>query len=161
MTLKLIGGILLVLSGVIGAEVLNARAAVALDRVDGWISFLRYARRMVECYALPEEAILSRAEGTMLTACGYSGDMPPRDFRTMIAACADGGDLTESARAALCRFVSAYGQGYRDEQMRICDDTLLALGEERELLSSALPAQRQKNTTFAVAGAIGLAILLL
>lgn len=160
MTLKLLGGILLVLSGVIGAEMLNTRAAVALDRVDGWISFLRYARRMVECYALPEESILSRAEGAMLTACGYHGEVPPRDFRAMIAACPDG-DFTESARAALCRFVSAYGQGYRDEQMRICDDTLLALGEERELLSSALPARRQKNTTFAVAGAIGLAILLL
>lgn len=160
MIVKLIGGALLVLSGVIGAEALNTRAAIALERVDGWIALLRYARRMVECYALPEAVMLSRADGAMLAACGYRRDTPPKSFRAMLSASAEG-DLSENARAVLQSFVSSFGQGYRDEQMRICDDTVLALNAEREALASALPARRQKNTTFAVAGAIGLAIILL
>lgn len=160
MIVKLIGGAMLVAASVVGAEALNARGRRGLEFVDGWIALIRYTRRMVECYALPEADILARAAREALTACGYKREVPPADFRTvLVGACAE--EIGEQVICSVRHFVAAYGEGYREEQVKICDECLQALQEERERLSDLSLTARKRNTTIAVSAAMGIGILLL
>ena len=160
MIVKLIGGVMLIAAGVVGAEALNACGRRGLERVDGWIALIRYTRRMVECYALPESVILARASREVLTACGYDLEDPPENFRAVLA-CVCAEKIGEQVISSVRQFVEAYGQGYREEQMKICDECLLVLQEEQERLSELSLTARKRNTTIAVSAAMGIGILLL
>ena len=151
---------MLIASGAVGAEILNHRGGQRLLRLDGWIAFIQYVRRMVECYALSESDILARVPREMLLVCGHEREDLPCSFRTMLfesSAKAPG----EEAMQALVRFVNAYGQGYRTEQTVICDECLLVLKGERERYSDYLHHEKKRNTTVALSAAMGIAILLL
>ena len=130
MGIKLIGGILLCISGVIMALSHRRFQMRKLNTVDGFISLIFYVKGQIDCFSRPRAEILSTLPAEVFRACN----------------CPDGAEtldeLLESSRAYLdeeclrliSSFVAEFGSTFRDEQLRRCDYYISMLGEERKKL---------------------------
>ena len=155
---RLLGGVLLMGSGVGGAAFLCRRAAAQLSQVEGLLALIRTIRLQVECFAMPLSAILARCDERLLRQCGYHGSLPPADFSVLLEGCR----IADPAAAEiLCSFGAEFGRGYREEQAKSCEYTLSLLEERRQALSERLPVQKKLYSTLCVSGAMALMILFL
>ena len=156
--IRLVGALLLALSGFAGARWMNRGATETLGQVEGWLGLLRYARTQVDCFALPVSVILSRADASLLRRCGYGGAAAPESFEALLRQCAirDG----ETARL-LQGFAEEFGRSYREEQSRGCDYYVSLLDERREALLAQLPARKRINSALCISGALAILILLI
>ncbi len=155
---KIVGALVLVLSGVGGAYYMNQSANAALAQIEGWIAFLRYVRMQVECFSLPISDILKRCDPALLLACGYEDETTPKTPEELLS----GVTIRDGASEGILRgFFDEFGKGYREEQVRSCDYHATLLGERREALAARLPERKKLHTTLCVAGALAVVVLLL
>ena len=157
MAYKIIGALILFLSGLWVARLLNARAMAAFCQSEGILSLLRTVKLRVDCYAEALPEILSSLSPKILHDCGYRGEDLPRDFDQLLAGCTV---LDEESMSALREFASEFGRGYRDEQVRACAYSISRVETRREALARALPMEKKRNTTLCLALSLGAAILL-
>ena len=157
MAYKIIGALILFVSGLWGAHLLNMRAEAALRQAEGILSLLRTVKLRVDCYAEALPEILSSISPETLRDCGYRSEVVPRDLDQLLSGCAV---LDEESVSALIEFASEFGRGYRDEQVRACSYTISRVEGRREALLGALPMEKKRNTTLCLALSLGMAILL-
>ncbi len=157
MAYKIIGALILFLSGLWGARLLNARAEAVLRQSEAILSLLRVVKLRVDCYAEALPEILSSISPEILRDCGYRADGAPRDFDQLLIGCAV---LDEESVSALREFASEFGRGYRDEQVRACSYTISRVEARRETLAVALPMEKKRNITLCLTLGLGAAILL-
>ena len=155
---RIIGALVLILSGVGGAYCMNQAATVSLAQIEGWIAFLRYVRVQIECFALPLNDILRKCDPTLLASCGYEGKSPPETAEALL----EGISIRDGAAESILRgFFDEFGKGYREEQVRSCEYHGALLLERRETLSARLPERKKLHSTLCVAGALAVVVLLL
>ncbi len=153
---KLIGALLMLVTGVVVARGQIAHEKKKLWVLEGWIGLLLYTRAQIDCYLMPLEEILENADKGLLRAAG-AGCVGGSQKELLDAALPYLED--ESARL-LTSLVRELGNGYREEQLRRCDYYLAALEKERERLAAALPARLKLCAAMSVCAAAFLAILL-
>lgn len=158
--LKLIGAILLTAAGGYGAWLIGKRDSMRIDRVEAWIALLRLTKNRIDCFSLPVPEILARCEANLLRRLGWSEKTPPADFRALVDSDASEG-LTMEGRRIAHGFSEEIGKGYRQEQLRACDDSIGLFSAERDRLLSQLPKKRKRDITLCMAAALGTVILLL
>lgn len=156
---RILGAVMLVLSGIGTARVLNRSASSALEGTEGAIAFLRYTRGQVECFALPLPELIGRCEPEILRKMGYRQGMAvPESMEEFVRCCA----ISDRQSAALLkRYAGEFGKNYREGQLRSCDYYLGLLEERRAALATALPAKRRLNSTLSISAALALVILFL
>lgn len=156
--LKLAGALLLTLSGIMGARVLNSSASASLAQTEGLIAFIKWTRVQIDCFCHPISKILENASQELLLSCGFFGGERPKSLAEFTRRCSvkDKGSFE-----IFCAFSSEFGRGYRAEQLRACDYYTALLEERRQNMASKLPAQRKKNSSLCVCFALALAILLI
>lgn len=157
MAYKIVGALILFLSGLWGARLLNARAEAILRQSEGILSLLRTVKLRVDCYAEALPEILSSISSETLHNCGYRAEGVPRDFDQLLTGCTV---WDEESVTALREFASEFGRGYRDEQVRACSYTISRVEGRREALACALPMEKKRNTTLCLALSLGMSILL-
>jgi len=157
---KLLGALLLTVTGGCGAWMLGHRDSIRIDRVEAWIALLRLTKNQIDCFSLPVPEILARCEPSLLTRIGWEGETPPPDFGAITASDAIG-MLSMEGRRIACAFSEEIGKGYRQEQLRTCDYSIGLFSAERDRLLSELPKKRKRDTTLCMAAALGTVILLL
>ncbi len=155
---RIIGAAMLVLSGVAGAYYMNRAASAALSQVEAHLSFLRYVRLQVECFALPVSEILRKCDRELLVACGYERDLVPRNLEELFAGIEHWDPVCESTMRG---FSVEFGKGYREEQVRSCEYHAELLEERREALSARLPERKKLYSTLCVTSALAMVIILL
>ena len=156
--LRLAGAALLAVSGAVAASVINSADASALSQTEGFISFIRICRVQIDCFSLPISEILNGCGERELFECGYEKAEMPVDISDFVLNCRVS---DPEAYSLFSTFISEFGRGYRDEQLKACDYYIAMLEERRKKLSSALPAKRKRNATLCVCASLALAILLL
>ncbi len=155
---KIVGALLLAVSGTWGAYTMNQRAAHTLKQAEGWLSLLRFIRTQVDCFALPIPQILSRVDHARLLCCGYEGQTPPRSLEELFLRCTiRDGEVERIAKS----FVGEFGKGYREEQLRSCEYYCELLAARRDALAAQLPARRRVTSTLWISGALAVVILLI
>lgn len=155
---RIFGALIMVISGVCGAYMLNGKASGTLRQTDAFIAFLRYVKLQIDCFSLPLGDILSRCDAELLCECGFRGAQTPRDIRELVSQC--GIYDTETARI-LENFSEVFGKSYREEQLRQCDYYISLLEGRREKLSAELPVRKKLNSTLCISGALAVVILLI
>ena len=155
---KIAGAMILVLSGCAGAWFMNSAASRSLSQTEAFISFLRFVRIQIECFAMPAGEIILRCDRTLLEECGLRGEPLPTTLDELVGRCA----VRDSEVGEVLRgFASSFGKGYRDEQLRECDYYLGLLCDRRQKMSEELPRKKKLNSTLCICWALALVILFL
>ena len=155
--IRLIGALLLALSGAAMSRAVNARETAALSQTEGFIAFIRGARVQIDCFAMPITQILAMCDRSVYKACGYTGAVPSglAEFARECRVC------DKAAHEIFSGFASEFGRGYREEQLKACDYYSSLLEERRRMLSTVLPQKKKRNSTLLLSGALAAAILLI
>ncbi len=168
---KLLGSLLLVLTG---AYISTAVARFERRRVwvlDGYLSLLAHIKGQIDCFALPVTTILQRTDPSILAACmgaeeRHATAQPP----ALSLACAgsplmpllQAGQvyLTVEGERLLTAFAGELGQTNRLEQVARCDYYIAALAEERRRMADALLSRVRVGNALCLASAALAALLL-
>lgn len=155
---KIAGALILALSGVVGALTMNSAASKKATQSEALIAFLRFVRSRIECFSLPASEIIARCDKSLLSECGYNGDIPPRDMGDLFEAM---GIRDDESYRILQAFAEGFGNSYREEQLKECDYYIDLLCERSQKIGEELPKKKKLNSTLCISSALGVAILLL
>lgn len=155
---KLIGAILLGLSGGMIAYELNKNATRALLQTEAFCRLLNHIRSQVECFALPIVDILSTADIELLRECGYTG----KDAPTSLSKLYEGTHWRDSRTEMIIRrFSDEFGKSYRAEQVGRCSYYLSLLEERKRTAERELPAKKKLYLTLCTSASLAVLILFL
>ncbi len=166
MVYKMIGSLLLTLSGGCLALAFGRYERQRILVLDGFISLLRFIRGQVDCFAMPMQDILSSVDPSVLAACqGHDRVIAPALYPNFPPSLPE--LLSESrnflgreSERLLSSFVGEFGHTFKSEQVGRCDYYLSALGEERRRLADALPGRLRAGNTLCMSLALTAAMLL-
>lgn len=145
---KLLGSLVILLVGGIGALGSIRYERRRLRVLDGWIDMIHYIRGQIDCYLTPLDEILDTFVPTDTPA-----DLTALYNASLLY-------LDAEAKKLLFSFVREIGGGYREEQLRHCDFCIAELRRRREKISGELPMRQQLAVTLCVCLSVGTAILL-
>lgn len=155
-TLKFIGFLLILAAGG-GAAALSVRTERRrLEVLDGWIDLIAYVRSRIDCFLMPQDAILASCGRELILRCG--GTLPCHSFSALARAAER--HLTPEGARLIGAFTHGIGSGYREEQVCACDYYIDALREIRKKQAEALPARLRVRVALCLTAALGAAILL-
>lgn len=128
-------------------------------QVEAFLVLLRTVKNRIDCYGEPIDAILSRCDVTLLSACGYGGGQEAPDFSDFLEGC----ELCLSAdeRQILRDFSGELGRGYRAEQVKVCEYYIARLDRVREELERELPKRRKMIRTVCLSASLGAILMLI
>ena len=155
---RIVGALLLALSGGWGAYLMNQRITLTLRQTEAWLALLRYVKTQVDCFALPGTRILKGVDPALLRACGYEAESPPDSFLALLGGC---GIRDRESERILSAFAREFGRSYREEQTKGCAYYCELLAARRDALAEGLPARKKVNSTLWISGALAMVILLI
>lgn len=156
MTVKLIGGMIVVISSIFVALSHRRFQGTRLKTLDGFIALLMYIKGQVDCYALPLYEILMSIPPEILCDCNCPEGVESLDeliYESKIY-------LEEESLRLLEAFSVEFGSTFREEQLRRCDFYLNALVEERKRLSDDVIKRSRVGSALSICSSLGLLILL-
>lgn len=156
MEIKLLGSLLIALSGgVLSASFCRFQKRRLLV-LDSYISLMFYIKGQIDCYSKPISEILMGADRDILNACGYREDNQSLSDMLLQSKIYLGG---ESMRLLSC-FADEFGSTYKGEQLRRCDYYIEALLEERNSLSQEIPSKTKIGSALWMCASIAVMIIL-
>ena len=156
MWIKLLGSVLLGVSGVLSALSVCRFHRRRLDTLDGFISLIYYIRGQVDCYARPIGEIMQSLPPEILRSCNC-----PRGALTLE-------ELIEESKIFLDReelrlisaFAGEFGSSFREEQTRRCDHYISMLRDRREIASERLVPEMRSGSAVCICVSLCLMLLL-
>jgi len=156
MIIKLIGSIILTLSGVGFALSLCRYQRRKLITLDGFISLIRHIKGQIDCYARPIGDILLTLPPEIYHDCNC-----PEGAESLEIMIDESKIYLEDEPLRLLRsFACEFGSTFRDEQLRRCDNYIAALGEKRGQLEREVESRSRAGSAIWICGALSLTILL-
>ena len=156
MTLKLVGGIIVIISSVFVAVAHRNFQERRLRTLDGFIALLMYIKGQVDCYALPLYEILMSVPPEILCNCNCPEGAESLDELVSESRIY----LEEESLRLLEAFSVEFGSTFREEQLRRCDFYLNSLVEERKRLSEDVVKRSRVGSALSICSSLGLLILL-
>lgn len=155
---KIAGALILAFSGFGGAYMLNSAESVRFSQTEALISFLRFVRAQIECFAMPASEIVLRCDKGLLSDCGFNVS----DIDTGFDGLRRGSSISDDeSRAIIDSFIGGFGNSYREEQIKECDYYIELLSERRQKLLEELPNKKRVNSALCISSALAAVILLL
>ena len=156
MIIKLIGTVLLSVSGVAIAVSVCRFQRRKLMPLDGLISLIFFIKGQVDCYARPVSEILASVPPDILVDCNsHSG---AESLEEIAESCKS--YLDDEPGRLISTFATEFGTTFREEQLRRCDYYIAALSEQRRQLEPAVAARSRSSSAVCICAALCVAILL-
>ena len=154
--IKIAGGALLALAGVVGAVSLRIYHRRRIDTLDGFIALIFYIKGQVDCFARPIGDIMYSLPPEILRQCNCPGGALTLE------------DLIEESRIyldaesvrLLSAFAAEFGSIFREEQTKRCEYYASLLGEIRGRQAERSEGESRSGGAICICVALGLAILL-
>ena len=152
----IIGSLIIALSAFAIARELVAEVDAAVRSAGALRSVLEYAKTSIDCYSLPSDEILRRIDRSVLEACGYGGERPPKNF----SALCEGADIKDfESREIFSAFAKGFGKSFRADELSRCSLYLEKMrAREQKLIKEA---QKKKKVIYTVAVCSALAAIIL
>ena len=155
LAVKLIGAVLIGISGVVMSISTRRFQLRKLSTVDGFISLLFYIKGQIDCFSRPRSEILQSLPAEVFCACNC-----PAGAETLE-------ELVEASRIYLdeetlrlmSSFASEFGSTFKDEQLRRCDYYIGAMSEERKKLLVSASAKTRSGGALWIFACLGIVIL--
>ena len=157
MYVKLLGSLLIALSGGALSVSFCRFEKKRLFILDSYVSLLFYIKGQIDCYSRPLSDILAEADMSLIEACGYRGGIPKSisDMLPHVKIYLE----SESLRLLLA-FADEFGSTYKQEQLRRCDYYIEALLERRRLLCDEIPSRSRVGSALWMCASFALMIIL-
>ena len=155
--LKLLGGVLIIASGIAASVGAVARERRRLAVLDAWISLIGLIKSQIDLYLTPLSEILEHAEPRILRLLADASDKPP-SLSGMLAHTAP--DLDVECQRELAILLQELGSSYREEQIKQCGYCMEALQKIRDRQALELPQKTRLYTTLCLCSSLGVLILL-
>ena len=152
--LKLLGGAAVILSSVMAARYISSFEKNKIKRIEGIISFIKHIRDSIDCYSMPIEKIITSGNA-LLWEMGI--DKGKKELSELLCECGKG--CGEDCEKILEAFSGTLGKGYREQQVRLCDEVISELESIRKKLVLVYPSK--EKTTLAICFTLGGALLIL
>ncbi len=156
MLIKIIGSVLICVSGLLCAFSICRYYRRRQDTLDGFISLIYYIRGQVDCYARPIGDILLSLPPEMLRDC----NCPRGALSLEELVCESRIYLDRESLRLLTSFSSEFGSIFREEQTRRCDHYISQLRDRRIELAGRLPYEMRSASAICICIALCLTILL-
>ena len=156
MWIKLLGSVLLGVSGVLSALSVCRFHRRRLDTLDGFISLILYIKGQVECYARPIGEILSELPAEILRDCNCP--MGAGSIEEMIEESRM--YLDRDTLRLLLAFSGEFGSVFREEQTKRCDHYVLSLRDRRDAAAERVGGDMRSGCAACIGLAICVTILL-
>jgi len=149
---KTLGCAFILGSGIFAGNLLNRADTEKLRQLDSIISLLKFIRLQIDYYCVPIKEIFSRAEPSLLIACGTN--KTPESFRELLDTLSPPPD--SDIKSILISFSNELGGSYREEQLKSCDYHINRLTEIRGTLTKEAEKRKKLNRVlpFSIAAAI-------
>ena len=118
---------------------------------------IRFVRLQIDCFLCPQDRIFDTFTHPLLEQNGLLPAL--REGRGMEEAVK--GMVNEKLQELLLGFGRELGQGYREEQMRVCDFYLAQITEYKDYEAEQLSSKIKIKRTICMAGAMLIGLLLL
>ena len=156
MLIKLIGSIILTLSGAGFAISLCRYQRRKLITLDGFISLISYIKGQIDCYARPIGDILLSMPPEIFYDCNC-----PKGAESLEEMIEESKIYLEEEPLRLLRlFAGEFGSTFREEQLRRCEHYLSLLIEKRTQLERMVESRSKTGSALWICGALSLTILL-
>ena len=156
MWIKVIGSILLALTGVTSAISICRYHRRRLDTLDGFVSLIYYIKGQVDCYARPISDILHSLPPEILRACNC-----PRGANSLEDLILESKIYLDSESLRLVTaFSSEFGSIFREEQTRRCDHYITLLRDRRGEIAGRISSEMRSGSAICICLSLCLAILL-
>ncbi len=156
LTLRLLGGALMLGAGIALSYLLIHRERTRLSVLNAWVELITYIRTQIDCFLTPLDEILANADPALLRDCMFRGEACT--LKGLLQASRP--YLDDETARQLTAFVKELGGSYRDEQVKRCDYYLHALRTLREARAAQLPQRTRLCATLCLCGTAGVLILL-
>ena len=155
--LKFVGCIAILLSCYMASSFIAGAERKRIEHTEHLIVLLKYIRRRIDCCSLPIGVILRECRDDILSKLGVKGNV------TDLSQIINGAEtaLTKESKKILNDFSREFGRSHRQDQVRLCDNTVEALSAHKNALMSAYPTKRRTTTAlcFAIGGMLLIALL--
>lgn len=156
MAIKIIGSLLIALTGSSLAVAVCRFERKKLNVLDGFIALLFYIKGQIDCYSLPIKDILESVPKDILNACMCTAR--PESIGQIIKGCKI--YLEDESLRFLNSFCAEFGGIYREEQLKRCEYYIQSLCELRRKLADEIPTRRKVGSALWVCSSLGLMIIL-
>lgn len=156
MWIKVIGSILLALTGTVSAISVCRYHRRRLDTLDGFVSLIYYIKGQVDCYARPIGDILHSLPPEILVDCNCRGGADSLEELINESKIY----LDRESLRLLTSFSGEFGSIFREEQTRRCDHYASELKGRRELVSRELVGNVRSGCAVCIGVSLCLVILL-
>lgn len=157
--MKLIGILAISFSGAVLLINLLRNADAELASARGLCAFIRHTRRLVECFSMSAEEIISLCPKEIISACGFDdGETLPLSLSEFGERCniPDG-----ECRRIFLEFTADFGKNYRAGEVRRCD-FYAGLMEEREArIAEKLPSKKKLTAAVVISSLLMTVIFLI
>lgn len=155
MQTKILGGACLLSVGAICAVGRVVAERRRLEVLDAWIGLISYLRAQIDRNLTPLDELLQSADKRLLARITTKG---ARDLPSLLAA--SEASLDARSLHALRQLSEGLGDGYKSDQVRLCDNCLSELGQTRKILADELPSRIRLSVTLALCIPLGAVVLL-
>lgn len=156
-SLKPIGLVFLLGSGVITGVMLLHFEQKRCRQAEGFLALLRHIRLQIDCFSLPVSRILNSLPPQIREACDIPQDV--RDFPSLLA------QTRLLLPVEACELLSAFGEdlgsSYREDQLRLCDYYTSRLAPYCERIRAEQSRRMRLALILPIALAAALALLLI
>ena len=156
MTVKLLGSLLLIVTGVALAVMICRYHRQRLRTLDGILALLYYVKGQVDCYARPLRDILATLPAEVCRECNCPKGIS--SFEELIGECRI--YLDQEAIRYLEAFAAEFGSTFREEQVKRCEHYASLLDANRRHLSERIGSESRVGSTISIFLALCLTILL-
>ena len=155
--MKIIGTVLLLISGISIAFILTYEQERALRCARALLALLNFTKDSVELYSMSNSEIIEKCEKSVIIECGYPSDASmPKSFFEMSERC----EIPDKECATAFReFANDFGKSYRMQEIKRCEGCIERLRKRETELSAILPVK--KKMIYGVSVCIALMILIL
>ncbi len=129
-----------------------------LSQLGAYIELLTYIKNQIECYLLPIDKIIDRADPTLLQRCGITIEKAEASGGTLLIpeTVYRGSRLSE----LLERFCKEFGAVYGEEQIRACERYIGELTQEYKNLGEKQNKEARMRLTLLVSASLSLILML-
>ena len=139
----------------------SALCAIRFERkkvsvLQAWIDLISYFRDQIDCFLMPIDDILKKADPQILPVTPKKNTAP-----TLGSLLRDSSPYLDAQSVRLLdTMIREMGSCYREEQVKRCDFYIQALLKKQDELACALPGRIKLCLTLSLCAAVGTAVLL-
>ena len=156
---KIIGSVAIVIAALTLYLEMQHFEKLKIKQINSFIMFIEYIKNQIECFLLPIDVIISACDEDLIKSCGINIDYKKAKKIDDLLEHTDfycNSDCIELMK----QFSNNFGQGYLQEQIRLCDYYRSELIKQRDKFKDKCIKEKKLKLAICLCASLSLILLL-